>query len=443
MPSTVKEYLERGPATSKEIQAATGLSQPAVSRRLRKLGDSVVRMRKGRTVLYFATGNAFNSSNKLPLYMVDARGDSVLTAYIRPLLDNGFFVEPVSGMPRLLSGNRGNGLYDDLPYFLMDLCPQGFLGRQIAREMAVRSDDFPSDPRRWNTNHLGRFLIANGEDLPGNIILGEQARIRMRPRPVAVPDADYPVLADRVMDGLLPGSSAGGEQPKFTAFSEKNSAHVIVKFSPKGDNVLAKRWRDILLTEFHAAKTIHSYGFAAAETRLIDLQGRLFLESKRFDRSAEFGRMSMISLQAIDAEFSGTGSNWPRAIAALHQRGLISGQHLSDAESLWYFGRLINNQDMHLGNMSLAIEGDIFTLLPIYDMCSMGFAPRGGGEVPEYRFTPTIPQTINLRKSDFEQEKKMAVLFWEQLAGDPRISNGLRDFLARENPAEIIGRMQH
>jgi DNA-binding MarR family transcriptional regulator len=37
MPLSIREYLERGPSTSKEIQAATGLSQSSVARQLRRM----------------------------------------------------------------------------------------------------------------------------------------------------------------------------------------------------------------------------------------------------------------------------------------------------------------------------------------------------------------------------------------------------------------------
>jgi DNA-binding MarR family transcriptional regulator len=43
MPMSIKEYLERGPATSREIQVHTGLKQSAVSRQLSELGDRVIR----------------------------------------------------------------------------------------------------------------------------------------------------------------------------------------------------------------------------------------------------------------------------------------------------------------------------------------------------------------------------------------------------------------
>ena len=91
MPLTIKEFLAHGPATSREIQAATKLSQPVVSRQLQEMRDSVVRFRKGRKLIYVATCNAFGGNDKLPLSIVDAHGNTVLAAYIRPLVNGGFF----------------------------------------------------------------------------------------------------------------------------------------------------------------------------------------------------------------------------------------------------------------------------------------------------------------------------------------------------------------
>ena len=222
------------------------------------------------------TCNAFGGDDKLPLSMVDAHGNTVPVAFIRPLACGGFFVEAATDMPPLLLGVNDDGFYNDLPYFLFDLRPQGFLGRQIAKKMAFQFDDFPADPRNWNTNHIGRYLISNGDDLSGNFKVGVQALLRIRRKPGVVSDQDYPILADNVMKGDVPGSSAGGEQAKFTTFSGNSLSHVIVKFSPQGDNSIARRWRDILITEYHAAEVIRSvYAFSVAETRLIEMDGRL------------------------------------------------------------------------------------------------------------------------------------------------------------------------
>lgn len=89
---SIRDYLKPGISTSKEIQAATGI--------------------------------------------IDEYGNSVLIAYLRPLSHGGFFMEPATEILPLLLGENNDGLYDDLPYFLFDLRPQGFLGRQIAQEMA-------------------------------------------------------------------------------------------------------------------------------------------------------------------------------------------------------------------------------------------------------------------------------------------------------------------
>ena len=222
---------------------------------------------------------------------------------------------------------------------------------------------------------------------------------------------------------------------KFTAFSEKSSTHVIVKFSPKGKNELAQRWRDILLTEYHAAQVLHQWNFSAAETRLFEAGGRLFLESQRFDRVGEHGRRSMVSLSSIDAEFCGIGAGWPQVLEALFTQGLVSVEDVRAAESLWFFGKLINNTDMPLGNMSMAMDGDMFTLLPIYDMCSMGFAPRGGGEVAGYSFVPkALCETRFVDQAALQRVEEMAYGFWERIAGEEMVSNEFKVFLGEGNP---------
>ncbi len=438
MALSIRDYLKRGPASSKEIQAVTGLSQTAVARQIRNMGDGIIRVRSGRSLLYATTCNAFGGNNKLPLSMIDEHGYTILVAYVRPLTDGGFFIEPAVAMPSLLLGDEGNGLYADLPYFLHDLAPRGFLGRQIAKVMASLSDDFPANQKYWNTRHIGGYLLSNGENLPGNIKLGEQVLLRVRHKPVAVSDENYPTLANRVMNGEISDSTVGGEQPKFTAFSANSASHVIVKFSPKGENDLTQRRRDILLTEYHALETIRAKNLPAAKTRLIEMDGRLFLESQRFDRSGEHGGMSMISLWAIDAEYSGIGSGWPQTLNALNKKGLISEEHLTTAEYFWCFGGLINNTDMHLGNLSFAIEGDIFQLLPLYDMCSMGFAPKTGGEIPDYAFVPQELKLLNLPNTAVDSIKEMAHDFWERVASDKRISEEFKAFLNKGNPIDLM-----
>lgn len=259
--------------------------------------------------------------------------------------------------------------------------------------------------------------------------------LRPRRELVTTRREDYPAMAESVLGGKIPGSSAGGEQPKFTAFSE-DGAHVIVKFSPAGDDPVSRRWRDILLTEYHAERILRGSPTRAVDCQIYEGSDRLFLESQRFDRHGDIGRMPMISLMVIDAEFAGLGSNWPAVMEVLEDRGLITIEHLNDARMLYEFGQFINNADMHLGNLSLAYDGDVFRLLPVYDMCSMGFAPKSG-EVAPYDFE--IHTAVNDGMHDSTKYAVgLATNFWDGLASDERISNELREFLERGNPIRLL-----
>lgn len=434
MAVTLQERLGQGLATSNELQIATGLSQTTVARQLRELGDGVVRIQRGRTILYGLTHHAFGAANVIPLHRVDAYGNHVLVATLSPLAHGGFYVTPVTGTPAVMAGSSQDGLYGDLPYFLDDLRPQGFLGRQIAHELAARDARFPNDPAQWTTDHVGRYLVANGDDLPGDLILGESIHLRLRRPPVPVTEADYSRLAESVLAGEIPGSSAGGEQAKFTAY-RADRGHVIVKFSPPGDEPVARRWRDVLVTEHHAAETLDSFGLPAAQTRLYADHGRVFLESARFDRHGAQGRLPMISLRAVDAEFTGLGSDWPRVMAALAARNLASHEHASDARAMWAFGRLINNTDMHLGNLSLAMDGPVFRLLPAYDMCSMGFAPRANEVRPLVFARPDFAE-LRLPEAVRAWPQQLAGRFWRSVGDDPLTSTEFRAFIAHEKLAD-------
>lgn len=429
MMESIKNFLARGPSTSKEIQAALGLSQSTVSRMLKKMGDGIVQISEGRSVRYAATCHAFGGNDKLPIGMIDESGKIQLVAYLRPLNCGDFFLQPaVKNYSPLLLGADRTGLYEDLPYFLFDLRPQGFLGRLTAKGIAGQSEDFPDNPKLWNTNHIGRYLISNGDDLPGNFIFGEQQFLRVRRKPVAVSRNDYPRLAANAVKGEPPGSSAGGEQPKFSAFNAEQTSHVIVKFSPMGNNEVAQRWKDILITEYHAGRVLGGHGFPAAGTDLFEMDGRLFLETRRFDRIGEFGRSSMISLDMVDREFIGSGSgNWNRVMEALYNQGMVNHPDLKRTRELRYFGQLINNTDMHLGNLSLSIEGDKFRLLPVYDMCAMGFAPQTG-EVLPFDFQPDLREA-DLAMEAAEKMRDLAHEFWGRVLTDNRISDPFKAYL--------------
>ncbi|MCI5146522.1 MAG: hypothetical protein D3923_13600 [Candidatus Electrothrix sp. AR3] len=221
---------------------------------------------------------------------------------------------------------------------------------------------------------------------------------------------------------------------KFATYAREKAAHVIVKFSPKGDGELATRWRDILITEYIASEVLHEHDIPAAELDIFVQGDRLFLESIRFDRTGEYGRLPLISMQAIDNEFSGVGSGWLHVAQELKKRKLISEQHLYDIAVYWAFGRLIHNTDMHLGNLSFTVDGSGFRLAPIYDMCSMGFSPKSTGEIPPFVFSPPdIDTPLRFLDETPALIKEMARLFWDKLRENRMISDEFRSFLAQGN----------
>jgi hypothetical protein len=450
MPQKILEILSLGPATTKTLAAATSMPRQTVNRKLRALGNTVIKYDKVRPPLYYAVAEAFGAGREIPLVAVDSAGETHLWGILRPLAHGGFYLESTRIAPKVLQGDKGNGLYEDLPYFLDDLRPQGFIGRQIARDLHTRSDIFSPDPRDWNLEQVGRYLVANGDDLPGNLKIGQTALDQVRRPPLKSRREEYPELADKAVEGEVYGSSAGGEQAKFATYSREWNAHVIVKFSPKGDSELATRWRDILVTEYIANEVLREYDIPAAEVKIFQEKDRLFLESLRFDRVGEYGRLPLLSMQAVDNEFSGVGRGWLDVAQTLHKQRLISQQDLVDLAVSWGFGRLIHNTDMHLGNISLFIKEAGFSLAPVYDMCSMGFAPRSTGEIPPFSFSPPdiggrldgrfddqlddrvgfLPDTASLTR----RIREMARKFWNRLEKNELISDELKIFLGQGNP---------
>jgi hypothetical protein len=80
----------------------------------------------------------------------------------------------------------------------------------------------------------------------GNLIIGEESLDRfLARRGEAYTRADYPRLASGVLTGQ-PGSSAGGEHPKFAIAAGER--HLLVKFAT-GDGEAADRWRALLVAE--------------------------------------------------------------------------------------------------------------------------------------------------------------------------------------------------
>lgn len=398
MPShleNLRARLANGPLSSRQLSEKYGLSQPTISRVLSELGNEIVRIGAARSIQY-ALRDALRGLPEIPVYRVDAEGRIRRLGILSPVCPNGFVMTQEDGVTRHSDG---------LPWWLFDMRPQGYLGRAyVARHGAELG--LPQQLGEWTDTHVLRALLAHGYDVVGNLLLGDVARDRFlaRPLPEAIAEEQklnaYARLAKDAACGEIPGSSAGGEQAKFTAYAmtPDGPRHVIVKFSEledMDDNPVSERWRDLLLAEHLALETLRDADIAAAKTRVLDnMHGgrQRFLEIERFDRAEPphaLGRRALISLTALDAEFIGDGrASWPVITRQLADSGHIRREAADTAALLWAFGTLIGNTDMHNGNLSFVSEhGRPYDLAPAYDMSPMGFAPRSGGGLPD-----TIPE---------------------------------------------------
>jgi serine/threonine protein kinase HipA of HipAB toxin-antitoxin module len=239
----------------------------------------------------------------------------------------------------------------------------------------------------------------------------------------------YPLLAEAALRGEDIGSSAGGEQPKFTAMLWHGDGvrAVVVKFSERTGTPAGQRWADLLRCEHLAGEVLRAHGIASAETRLLSAGGRVFLESTRFDRTPARGRRGLVSLAALDAAFHGHGRrDWWRLAEQLRHDGWIDA---GDAHALalrGWFGALIANSDMHLGNASLVLaDAPPLALAPSYDMLPMAFRPASSGEVVARE--ADIPLPLPEQREHWQAAAAMAADFWRQVAGASGVSAGFRD----------------
>lgn len=418
-----------GVATGAELMAELGVSQPTVSRALAPLLASGQLRKTGaaRAQRYLLPRSVPGVGAEVPIWRIDTRGRPSPFAQMVPLAGGGFWVEEADGLRER---------HDGLPWFLDDMRPQGFMGRHFAQRHPALQ--LAPDPRYWSEDDTLRALALCGEDQPGNLLVGRASLVRYRtlaPRLAQATSADdYPTLALGALQGQWPGSSAGGEQPKFCCVTAGRS--VIVKFSSPEDNPAAQRTRDLLHCEHLALQVLSAAGLPAAPTRVFERAGRVFLESERFDRCGPWqpgedgappGRIGMVSLQVYNAQYIGSIDNWADAALRLraHQPPLLTEMDARTLRLLEAYGALIGNTDRHYGNISLVLVDDDWQLSPTYDMLPMCYMPVAG-EVVARTFEPARLLPGAATRQLWPEALALALRFWKAVAAQECISAPFR-----------------
>ena len=439
--SQLEAFLHRGGThTNAEIGLALGASQPTVSRALAELGDRIVRIGRGRASRYALVRDIGRAGHEWPLYRIDTAGRAEHLGQLSALHREGFHLATSLPLPVFTHGEFALSMFPGLPWFLDDQRPQGFLGRAFAQRVAA-DIGAPADLQRWQADDVLLGLLLHGHDLPGNLVLGEPALQRALQQTLSLDgtlqvserEHRYPEQADAALRGEFAGSSAGGEQPKFLAAlrGADGVRDVIVKFSERRSAPAGVRWSDLLHCEHIAAAVLRAHGQPAARVELLEADGRVFLESTRFDRTPQRGRHGFVSLAALDAAFHGHGRiDWWRYAVQLQREGWIDAYSARRLRVLGWFGVLIGNSDMHLGNAGLMLtDGRPLALAPAYDMLPMMFRPASTGEVIEREFTITLPTPE--QQSDWSEAAAAALAFWDAVVASAEVSESFRVIAAR------------
>ncbi len=443
----LRQVLGRHPrASSAELcSVLKGINRSTLSRLIAQIDGDIVRRGGSRRIRYALRRALRGRAHPIPLFCIDANGNGHSAGALELTYPEGSALECASPFVwPLATGLMSDGWFEGLPYPLYDMRPQGFLGRNFAHHYS-RALDVPENLLTWSDDDLVHVLSNMGADQSGELILGERAYQRFldsqrdwESRLItdkALPGA-YPARAELALSQGLVGSSAGGEFPKFTAMREIDGrpVAVITKFSGADNSPAVRRWSDLLVCEHIALTVVASeLGIPSAASALHQYAGRTFLEVQRFDREGAFGRRPVCSLSSLNGALLGmAGQPWPTIAQALRELGCLSAGAAAQITTLWWFGRLIANTDMHDGNLSF-LPG--LAVAPVYDMLPMRYAPLRAGEVPAQAYE--VARALPTQNAEWQVAARAALAFWARCASDQRIGEEFRA-ISRENAATVM-----
>jgi hypothetical protein len=431
----------RGPLSSGDACGALKISQPTFSRMLSKNPGEFATIGAGRSLRYLARRTIERVLSPVPIFEVKPDGRCIHIADLEPTKPIGFVVR------RLKEGEDSEVKliwFKDMPYFLEEMRPQGFLGRRIPSNYPDLQA--PPDIRLWSGDHVLGFITLYGSNLVGNLVVGEAA-FRGIQRDSST-DESYKVdrgsyyenLALKVLGSGEGGSSAAGEQPKFllSAGEGEKVEHLLVKFSPPVAEPLGQRVSDLLFCEHLALEVLRENGeMHAVQTRMVEGEKRTFLEVVRFDRVGQNGRRGFLSLSTIDAEFAAVAGSWSETALVLCKKNLVEEATRFRIEKLDLFGALIANTDRHNGNLAVwysTFQKSPFELAPVYDMLPMYYMPRQNQIVEQaYVFPQPAPNEV----AKWSWALPLAENFWRRVSVHQMISAAFKD-IAEKNLSDLI-----
>lgn len=411
--NAVLTELGRGVLHAADLRQRVGVSPATLMRAIREAGPDVVRIGRGRATRY-GLRQSWTSldASRLPVFRIAENGSAQSAGDLVTLAARQTVWMPAGTVS------------DGLPMELADARPSGFLGRHFT---AIHADlRLPARLADWSDHHILIAMSRRGEDLPGNLIVGDESFARWQAlETVLTTRHDYPELAEATIAGHPPGSSAGGERPKFGVLVD--GRHMLVKFAARGGagDVVARRWCDLLVLEALALDLVSSCGVSAAQTRIVETPSYWFLESERFDRVGVRGRIAVLSLAGVHND---PADSWARAAVSLMHAGRLTHEDARRLRWLDAFGALIGNTDRHQYNVLFFTAGRSLRLAPAFDQVSMLYAPLADGQVAPRTFA--LPRATSDTLDVWDDARMAAREFWGRASDDARLSDDVRSFCA-------------
>lgn len=397
------------------LARALDVSRPTLARRFQEERADILRIGLGRRTRYGLVRSWEGlQTARFPVLRIDASGE---------VRSAGELVTLAARQTVWLPAGE---VFEGLPIEIADASPAGFLGQLFARRHA--NIGIPGRTTDWSGHHVLLAATRRGEDLPGNLIVGQESLDRwFGERPRAVTIEDFPELADAASTGQPTGSLAGGDRPKFGAYAD--GRHVLVKFAAQADSAAAVRWRDLLALEALALDVLREHGVPAAQAQLLSSDSYRFLEVERFDRIGERGRRPVMTLAAVHQN---PIDSWSAAADRLLEMRWLSLEDARRLRLLDAFGALIGNTDRHHRNVAFfpapagpdTPKASRFALAPAFDQLPMFYAPGADGSVPVREFIRPAPSASAL--DVWDEARSMALDFWRHASDADAVSEDMR-----------------
>lgn len=424
-----------GPLSAPEAARRLGVEPLTVARHARAAGGSIVILGRGKSTRYALPETAITGASQWPLYWI--ADDGSVTEFA-----TASFVKPQT--LHVYGSGINHASRDDFPWFLRPLKLRGYLGRAARFRLGAVTQNWDTHPERWS---LAQQLFASQSAVlehAGAILIGDDSLAAWQRSLSQTPQSDdeltlakvYDQLAHDAMSGRAAGSSADGEQPKFSmriVGANGTIREVLVKFSPPRGTPFGERWNDLLHAEAIAAEVLRDHGFAVPNTRIIRSEKRTYFESARIDRIGANGRRHLLPLHAVHAAFNpGAQQHWASSVAQLAAQKRIAYEAVATTQTLYAFGQLIGNTDMHFGNLGVIAESPQeiakgrFTLAPCYDMLPMRFAPGAHSDLEYTAFGAEL--SAALPDGVAGTAHAMAKEFWRRVSDETQASSSWREF---------------